>query len=228
MRLDRLCSDVSFCEGTSSLRDVKEDLDVRVVASLCLPMDLADAVIYEPCPKVVRSVALRHRLVGDFVENFPGMQALRRIRTEFGIQALPRARGRTGGAASARTEQTYEDILLELPPNANAPKRKREDEESKDDDFADEEDPIRLMSGLNFRQYLRSGHFFSKAMAASHKFDNPTAPPRESTGDPARSTFDRAAARLDHVDMLIERRQFHADRITDSIAAIFCILTVHQ
>ena len=81
-------------------------------------------------------------------------------------------------------------------------------------------DPIRLLDGLDFRQYLRSGHFFSTAMAAAHRFDHPGAPERDPTQDPSRSTFERAAARVDHVDMLLERRQFHADRVADAISGI--------
>jgi len=62
--------------------------------------------------------------------------------------------------------------------------------------------------------------FFSKVMAKAHAYDNPDAEPRDASADPGRSSWDRREAELDVVDMLIQRRQFHADRVSDAIASI--------
>ena len=74
-------------------------------------------------------------------------------------------------------------------------------------------DPLKMLRALEVLQYLRSSRCFKNVMAAAHRYDHgEDAPPRDHTADASRTTFDRAASKLDSVDMVMERRVFRADR----------------
>jgi hypothetical protein len=81
-------------------------------------------------------------------------------------------------------------------------------------------DPLVCLRGLGFTQFLRSPKAFSEAMVASHRYDNPEAEARPTDYDPSRATFIRAAARLDAVDLLLERRHWRADRFYDLVRSV--------
>jgi len=219
-RFRALCSDATFRGGELTLTDVLTEFDHRIDTAITLQGDLADAACRGLCPMVVRSVGLGARFVGDIVPGYPSTQTLARIRQHFGVAPL-RTATMIGPETEAEARRKSEAVLLELPDNVDKlleVKENHKEEIGKLDSWID---PIRLLNGLNFHQYLKSGRFFSKAMGAAHRFDHPHDPPRDPTGDPSRSTFQRAEARLDHVDMLLERRQFHADRMANVISGIY-------
>ena len=148
-----------------------------------------------------------------FAPIFFGGVLVRASRTKAGPETLDAANGR------------WLDKLLELPSKREAEKPViAEETESDDESLKGREaghDPIRLLRGLEMRQYLRSGRVFWKVWAAGGRFYNPTAPPRSAKHDPGRTTFDRAQSQLDMVDMLLQRRHFHADRVANAVESIW-------
>ena len=58
-------------------------------------------------------------------------------------------------------------------------------------------------------------------MGAGYRYDNPDcSEARAGITDPGSSTFERAAARLDALDLLLERRRWAADRECDLVRSV--------
>ena len=75
--------------------------------------------------------------------------------------------------------------------------------------------------GLNFSRLLRNQENFEEALDEGHRFDcsdsEAVRPRRKKVGP---SSLYRGFKRLDILQCLLHRRQWHADRILDSITAV--------
>ena len=84
-----------------------------------------------------------------------------------------------------------------------------------------EEDPLQLILGLDFANFLRNKAEFSAALDAAERFRcGWDAPPRPNDGDQQKRTLARTAEALDIVGMSLQRREFRADRLTNSVRAV--------
>ena len=201
------------------VREALPEMPHPPFAVMVLAMWAALGCFVPPLPTVVRVVRLGVRKALGLVPQFPSGYCLRHFRAQTG----PRPRGPVAGPQTETEWKTkYENILLRLPANHDKQTRvgathgKAIDREHGTHDV----DPIRLLEGLDFAQYLRSPKYLSDAMCASTRFDAPQGPRRDSAADPGATSFERVAQKLDVVDMLLERRAWEADRATDNVQAV--------
>jgi len=172
-----------------------------------------------PCPIIVCSVPLAARVGAGVLLNLPPLSLIKHVRSQLG-----HGRRRLGAAGSshrggARTRKTWHEIVTALPVGWSPPSRQVRAVGNARLSVMPA-DPLALLRALDFKQYLRSGKFFKKALNAAYAHDHPDAPPRIGDKDESRSALDRAEARADIVDMLVERRYFEADYQHDRIASI--------
>jgi len=210
------CDGRQFRGREGSVRDAVAELGVRVVGAFCFPIAFAMGIFSGARPYLVRSVALAARFSpAQIIPGHPATFLLRRLRIDAGGSCAQRRERRRRGLDDAEFERAYNEVLLELP------KRSRGHEgASHADDISRSKrdlDPLKMLRALAFSQYLKTPKTFSLAMGAAHAIDNPLAAPRDPTRDPSRSSLERALCRMDIVDILVERRHFHADRIFDRI-----------
>jgi len=87
---------------------------------------------------------------------------------------------------------------------------------------AKEIDPLKLLNALFFSKFLKCQDDFSRAMGAANAYDHPDQDPedRDDSKDPHGMSLHRAMSRLDLLDCLLHRREFHAYAMFDSIFAI--------
>ena len=213
--------DTAFTGGSRTFVGVLGDINMTVVAAIFLPMSLVAALCDGVVDLFCRSIPLGMRLPSTgIVPECPPMALLAKLRCAAG-----------GGRVSAPTfigpltkeewQAKCDEIVLELPPGYDD--NDEDDEASEEGDGAsrkDDFDAERWLSGLEIVSMLRSSRFFTKVMNTAHQYDNPGAPPRDSSNDPSRSSWDRRGSELDVVDMLLQRRQFHADQVTDAVQSI--------
>ena len=217
-RIRTICSRCLFL-GARSLDAVTDALDMLVGTVLVLSAAVAGGLHDGVRDVLVRSLALGDRLpVPRIPFRSPPLALLKRIRKqerELKVSAQP-----YGPQTLATFMEGYNDVLFFLPPGVaeadqNPAPRRRFGR------LLQPEDPVKLFRGLNVVQYLRSSRFFGKVMDAQHHYKHGFhAAPRDASSDPSRTAYDRAASRLDMVDMLIDRRIFAADRKFDRIASI--------
>ena len=135
-------------------------------------------------------------------------------------------RQKSSGIHDAETSEAfqarYADLVLDLPANARTAPPRQTGGSGSVGRGRPELDPIAKINALIFPQYVKATKDFSAAANACHDYDHGDDPDnrRDDSGDPKRTSLDHAAEMLDVVDMLLWRRQFHADRICDLIRAI--------
>ena len=128
--------------------------------------------------------------------------------------------GSSGSRVQVPSGRSYLDTLLELPPkrqriakanpNPHDPLRRRST------------DPIKVMKACFFSHHLKSKHDLDEALddAREYEDDNDEGEDREPVLHDSRSGVVRAGMKLDVLSSLLDRRDFHADRIHDTILAI--------
>jgi len=210
-----------FQGGGSSVDDISNMIGLTVSTLLVLEGLQAASLHHGVSDSLVHSVALGARLPrGGVPAGLPAPSLLQRLRRLFAVAPQQRLEGPEERDA---WQSRYNDKLLEMPRGlrqrgardaAGSGARDAEGGARKD------KDPLQMLRGLGVAQYLRSSRFFTKVMAAAKTYDAPSAPAREGEEDPHRVTFDRAAAKLDIVDLLLERRAFRADREFDCVKCI--------
>ncbi|CAK0911592.1 unnamed protein product [Prorocentrum cordatum] len=208
------------CLGDGLLiEQVLRELFFRVDASVLMDMDRLLYLCRGEFPARAYSISLGRRLPSNLIEH-PPMSLLRRLREQRRADHPAQPMIPVPSAITGFTEEGYADLVVQLPARAASTvgtKRGVVSRGAKQCDI----DPIRILSGLQFKQFLRSTRDFSDALDAGHAFDHPDSlTPRSSADDPSRSTWDRAPQRLDVVGMLLQRRQFHAERKFDMIRSI--------
>ena len=170
-------------------------------------------------PFVLRSVklSLRTTCLADLVPNQPPVKHIHKWRKQEGVKRS------TEPAGARRRERTWEDVLMELPRKKRV-RREGEPPSGGHGAVKDklEHDPIKVIKGLLFSRFLRSTRDFSQAMGAAKAYENSDyeAEDRDPKVDQGRSTRDRARQKLDVLSILLDRREFHADRLFDQIEAI--------
>ena len=211
-----------FRSGSCSLNDVLDSLQIAVTTTLVVPAMMATFVRDGISALAVYSIALGARLPrGGLPGGEPGPSVVKSIRSHLGITKSSRAPF-IGPERWAEQEARYDEVLLELPKAKRARGVSTTSGMGRDaeDPSRQDRDPLEMLNGLDFVQYLRSGRFFFESDGRFEKYDNPSAEPRSGIYDPDGATFQRAASKLDMVDMLVERRTWRADRIFDRVAAI--------
>jgi len=121
------------------------------------------------------------------------------------------------------SDDRWRDSLLEMPPQTIAAPGEGEDGQHEHKRARmDPVDAVRVLKGLRFARFLKNKKEFSAAMGAAVDFerDDDEFHPRDSSKDPSRRTFQRGATKVDICGMLLQRREFKADRLEDRIAAI--------
>jgi len=196
------------------LRDVDDDKQLILEFA-----GAHDAVLPEdaPVPYVLRSVKLAMRTSGleRLMPNLPPRTFIARWRKTHGVKRKAVHEGERG---------SWEDTFLELPAatrprvDGSAPAPANPNQRKYDHRF----DPIKVIKGLLFGRFLKSSRDFSDALGAARAYENSDyeAEDRPRNLDQGRSTRDRALARLDVVSILLDRREFHADRVHDQILGI--------
>jgi len=157
-----------------------------------------------------------------------------RTATAYLIERLPptssilywgRAHGvrRSNASASSRQElPAYDDIVLELPP----PKRRRtaggDDAPAHSGRSMTHIDPIRMIKSLTLSTLLRAQQDFKKALAAARGIDAAGSDDDAQAPDDAvsRSSLLRGFGRVDVTELLLRRREWHADVVHDTIDQI--------
>jgi len=174
-------------------------------------------------PKLLRSVDLRKRLrAGDLVIHNPPESAVRTWRKEYNVML------RRPEPHEPSDADKFESILLELPPakRARAGKEQHTHDDQRPRMYKREIDPCKWLDAVEFASHLRDARLFSKAMAASKRFDadvpsgSESDKERDHADDPGRTSVQRNLAKLDAVAMALERRFFHAEMATDALVAI--------
>ena len=214
-----LC-DGRFEDGAFGLADIERILALSVNTLFFLPPMASATLGSGVCEVLVHSIELGPRLPpGGIPGGFPPRALLHRIRQRLGPTRTVRT---IGPETYADWQQRYDDELLKLPQGLRAIGARRDGGGTRLDADSGSKgiDPVLMLRGLGVTQYLRSSKFFTKVMAAAKKYDHPTSAPRDGADDPARTSFERHAAKLDIVDCLLERRAFHADRIFDCVDCI--------
>jgi len=218
MLLDEF-EDHPISEDGQTVRNVIEsfgNVDMEVFYSTCHEvLDLLGQVT----PHVFRSVRLGVRTDAKMVfQPYPSLKTIADWRREDGISRVD-----LGASRRRAAEKSYEDILLELPPE----KRRRRGGSGPTGAPSGgvktpAMDPIHVLNALGFAKFLRTPRDFTPAMGAAFKYDNPDCEEeeRDSSKDPGRSTLDDAFTKLDIVDLLLLRRRLHADASVDAILAI--------
>jgi len=173
----------------------------------------------QPEPVLLRSVKLSMRTENkeDLVPGCPSKSSITRWKHEHGAK---RARS-AAVARPAAPKVSWEGTLLELP-------RKRRRTEVGGGSGAGavatkkHRDPITMIKAVLFARFLKQTKDFDKALDAAKGYENPDieVEPRPASEKNARVLLDRARARLNVVETLLERREFHADRVHDQIVAI--------
>ena len=216
------CVDRRFCDGSLSLDDVVRLIGLCVFTFIVVPGFVAAGLQAGYCETLVASLILGPRLPdGGVAGGVPATALIRRIRKSLGV-----LRGRPATALGPETYSDhmarYSDALLALPRSLRDLGVRRGGcvGRADKDDLRGDRDPCAMIRGLVVKQYLRAGRFFSTVMAASRRYDAPDDPSRDASHDPHWVTLDRASAKLDIMDLLLERRAFRADRKFDTISSI--------
>ena len=211
------CKDRCLLDGSTPVSSALARHGERVCHSMTLAFEVVVALLnVAGLPWIVRSVRLGLRQASDslFVRDCPSKALVSRWRAELGV-----VRG-SGTVGMGDEEQArWEGVLLALPPNPLAQPIIQRSGRFGGVDI----DPLRIIDALGFSQYLRAQEDFSKAMGAAHTYDHGGGPdyaPRDPKDDLGRTMLQASQKRLDVVTILLDRREFLADRACDKIAAI--------
>ena len=165
-------------------------------------------------PHPIRTVVLRSTVPwSEFVFNIPDTHLVERWKRDAGAQqASAGTRKRKAGQT-----QSYEDLVLDMPAARVAEQALRDGNTA-----TRGQDPLRLIRGVFFSNFLKRQRDFSAAMGAAHAFDHSDAESgdRDASKDPGGETLRRTLSRLDVLDCLLWRREFRASRIKDSLLAV--------
>ena len=220
--LSDLFADVASGPSGRSVRDVLDAHAVLSVTVVSLPWRFLWHAVSWDRPALWRSWRLGARTdFSDHVHAQPPASVVGSWRRKVAIagQGAPLLRRKRPRAA------TYEDVVLALPDKRL---RSQPSEPRKRTGFMrnrTELDPLHLLRALFFARHLHNTRCFSEAMADAHVYLHPEDErARDSSKDPSRSALDRGMERLDIVDLLLHRREFHADAQFDRIESI-CLLT---
>jgi len=219
LRVAQLASASCFADDGCAVADF---LDASM-EQFATPLIVAPAIlsrVLRTVPLVVSSCRLTERItLRGRVPNQPHVQVIRAWVAGAGAgPAEPHA------GAPYDVDAHYKKILLELPPSA----RRLKDEEAAEDankrhgHVPGNVDPIRLVDGVRFCKFLRASANMKEALDAAHTFQSgrTDGSKRDSSGDIGRTSIQAATQRMDIVQILLDRREFEADRRTDNILHI--------
>jgi len=218
VRIRALCSTGSFVDGFS-FDDVCDALGVSLSPVFLLSDSGVRAMSASVADILVLTMPLGQKIpVSSLPRGQPPLPLVRRLRKSW----RPEQPGESmGPETEAAYWNRYTNTLLELPSSAEAftvptlPPKTRLGKTIVD------KDPVKTLTGLDLCQYLRDVRFFTPAANASHTYDHGlAAPKRDTSKDCSRTHFERSKYILDVVDMQMDRRQHHADRIFDRIESI--------
>jgi len=170
-------------------------------------------------PMIVKSVALQLRGPARDQRNPPECLVQRWRRESAEVARLRRPQN-VAGEASDR----WAEIALELPVGVAARVNAGQDAPPGSPEARRYPvDPLHLIRGLNFAKFLRDQRGFSEALQAATDFEKAVDPGevvRDRKADPPRTTRQGALEQLDVTGMLLQRREFRANRLCGLIRGI--------
>ena len=153
----RACDYSGVQFGGLTLQGALANLRYGFLAVVLLPLTIATTVSGAALPRVVRVLRLRARILSRFVvEGHPTLTSLRRLHQRCTANQRPVT---MGPITRAEWEQQCNDILLELPPYKTLEGGTHKGVLTREAGVRDI-DPLRVASGLQFTQYLRSPNCF--------------------------------------------------------------------
>jgi len=217
-RLRVCCNDAALAHSYANVRQFCIQNSAQPISAVVrLPSSVATAACQALPGEMVRSVPLLLRgLPEDLVPRHPVVSLVASWRRDHDVRRLAQVARLEPGSGDR-----WADIALELPRRGPEQPEAPEYADEADED-ADTADPIRLIKGLRFADYLKDHAKFSEAMAASRDFDAPSADEgaRDASRDPKSTKLRTAYKLLDVTGMLIQRREIKADRLCNRAQSI--------
>ena len=184
---------------------------------LRMPQASLDYALSLDQPSLFKMVGLGLRVLPrDLVPDLPPLSVVHAWRK--------RLQGDTRRASPPRATavgRTRDDTVLELPNGADAltsPHGRQITGSLKNVTRQTSMDPIHITRAVGFSRFLREQQHFGAALQAAHDYEHPEL--EDVADDPSRFSLDDAFSRLDMVDCLLHRREFHADYVHDTLVAI--------
>ena len=220
MCLRRLTGDLHLPTGGSTVKQ----FFVRRFAGMSVHVVAAHPFRFRgdaPLPLLFRSVPLALRNTFDgVIRDRPPISYVKRWRKELDVTRTAQVPVMVEAHAA---EDNWSQVALELPVARARVAQVDVGRRCRGPMFPlhREEDPLQLILGLDFANFLRNKAEFSAALDAAERFRcGWDAPPRPNDGDQQKRTLARTAEALDIVGMNLQRREFRADRLTNSVRAV--------
>jgi len=219
LKISDLVADAVVTPDGRTVRDILDRYLALAVTLLTLPWRFCFQVLCLDRPALFRSMRLGTRL--DLAQHVHGQPYISTIESWRRKLPIDSDIGRRRNRKRPPPTDAYADIVLEMP----TARRRVEPQPGRQGTGAlrnrKEVDPLHLVRALFFARHLNDAREFTEAVDDAHDYEHAgDGSKRDSSVDPSRTSIDRGMQKLDITDLLLHRRELHADAKTDNLVAV--------